>query len=108
MEETYVRFATIPENDREKCMKLCGDRWNYSASQREVGENWVNSFFFWSFKYSIFVRCFVISVKSNDNVNFDVRCERGIFIFEMLDILRDYLKDYLKDKKICRIFQDIF
>lgn len=50
----------------------------------------------------------IISVKSNDNVNFDVRCERGIFIFEMLDILRDYLKDYLKDKKICRIFQDIF
>lgn len=41
-----MRFATIPENDREKCMKLCGDRWNYSASQREVGENWVNSFFF--------------------------------------------------------------
>lgn len=29
------------ENDRgEKCMKLCGDRWNYSASQRELGENW--------------------------------------------------------------------
>lgn len=75
-----MRFATIPENDREKCMKLCGDRWNYSASQRKVGENWVNSFFF--DRLSIPFLLGVLLFRSNRMVmSILIYVVRGVFLF---------------------------
>lgn len=76
-----MRFATIPENDREKCMKLCGDRWNYSASQREVGENWVNSFFFFD-RLSIPFLLGVLLFRSNRMImSILMYVVRGVFLF---------------------------
>lgn len=76
-----MRFATIPENDREKCMKLCGDRWNYSASQREVGENWVNSFFFFDC-LSIPFLLGVLLFRSNRMImSILMYVVRGVFLF---------------------------
>lgn len=76
-----MRFATIPENDREKCMKLCGDRWNYSASQREVDENWVNSFFFFD-RLSIPFLLGVLLFRSNRMImSILMYVVRGVFLF---------------------------
>lgn len=64
-------------------MKLCGDRWNYSASQREVGENWVNSFFLLNDCLSkIFISIFVALFRSS-------RMVMSIFVYVVRRIISE-------------------